>query len=90
MQFDGQCTAQSTRFLSAESNAKSLDVKGTIDAVSQSQEYETSGFFIYCAIANQSANGTITVELLQEGKLVAIAYSTSPDKPATIEYGQMP
>ena len=61
-----------------------------VESVSQPQDYETSGFFIYCAVANQSATGTITVELLREGNLVASAQSASPDKPATLEFGQKP
>jgi len=61
-----------------------------LDSISQPQDYETSGFFIYCAVANQSVNGTITVELLQEGNVVASAQSTSPEKPATLEFGKKP
>ena len=90
LQFDGQCTAQNEGFLSGESVAVGLDVKGTIDSVNQPKDYETYGYFIYCAIANQSGIGTITVELLQEGNVVASAQSTSPDKPATFEFGQTP
>jgi hypothetical protein len=41
-------------------------------------------------VANQSATGTITVELLQDGDVVASAQSTSPDEPATFEFGQKP
>jgi hypothetical protein len=88
--FDGQCTAQKARFWSGASVAQSLDIKGTVYSVSQPQDYETSGYFIYCAVANQSATGTITVELLQDGNVVARAQSTSPDKPATLEFGQKP
>ena len=90
LQFDGQCTAQKAGFLPGDSVAQSLDVKGTVDSVSQPQDYETSGFFIYCAVANQSVTGTITVELLREGDVVASAQSASPDKPATLEVGQRP
>jgi hypothetical protein len=90
LQFDGQCTAQKAGFLPGDSVAQSLDVKGTVDSVSQPQDYETSGFFIYCAVANQSVTGTITVELLQEGNVVASAQSTSPEKPATLEFGKKP
>jgi hypothetical protein len=88
--FDGQCTAQKAGFWQGESVAQSLDVKGTVVSVSQPQDYETSGFFIYCAVANQSETGTITVELLREGYVVASAQSASPDKPATLEFGQKP
>lgn len=90
LEFDGQCTAQKAKFLSKENVAQSLDVKGTVVSVSQSQDYETTGFFIYCSIANQSTNGTITVELLLDGNLVASAQSTSPDMPATLEFGDKP
>ena len=88
--FDGQCTAQKAGFWPGESVAQGLDVKGTVYSVSQPQDYETSGYFIYCAVANQSATGTITVELLQGGNVVASAQSISPDKPATLEFGQKP
>jgi hypothetical protein len=88
--FDGQCTAEKAGFWPGESVAQSLDVKGTVDSASQPQDYKTSGFFIYCAVANQSTTGTITVELLQDGNVVARAQSTSPDKPATLEFGQKP
>jgi hypothetical protein len=88
--FDGQCTAEKAGFWPGESVAQSLDVKGTVDSVSQPQDYKTSGFFIYCAVANQSTTGTITVELLQDGNVVASAQSTSPDKPAILEFGQKP
>jgi hypothetical protein len=88
--FDGQCTAQKTGFWPGESVAQSIEVKGMVESVSQPQAYETSGFFIYCAVANQSATGKITVELLQEGNVVASAQSASPDKPATLEFGQKP
>lgn len=90
IEFDGQCTTQKSRLLSGESVAESLDVKGTVISVSQPQDYEATGFFIYCAIANQSTNGTLTVELLQEGDVVASAQSVSPDIPATVEYGEKP
>jgi hypothetical protein len=88
--FDGQCTAQKARFWSGESVAQSLDIKGTVYSVGKPQDYRTSGYFIYCAVANQSANGTITVELLQDGNVVASAQSSAPDKPATLEFGQKP
>lgn len=88
--FDGQCTAQNARLLSRESVAQSLDVKGTVVSISQPQDYETTGFFIYCSIANQSANGTITVELLKDGNVVASAESVSTDMPATLEFGEKP
>jgi hypothetical protein len=88
--FDGQCTSQKAKFWPGESVSQGLDIKGTVYSVSQPQDYETSGYFIYCAVANQSATGTITVELLQDGNLVASAQSTSPDKPATLEFGQKP
>jgi len=88
--FDGQCTAQKAGFWSGESVAQDLDVEGTVTSVSQPQDFETSGYFIYCTVANQSATGTITVELLQDGNLVARAQSPSPDKPAVIEFGQKP
>lgn len=88
--FDGQCTAQKAGFWLGDSVAQNLDVKGTVDSVSQPQDYETSGYFIYCSVANQSATGTITLELLQEGNVVASAQSTSPDKPAALEFGQKP
>jgi hypothetical protein len=88
--FDGQCTAQKAEFWPGDSVAQSLDVKGTVDSVSQPQDYETSGYFIYCSVANQSTAGIITLKLLQEGNVVASAQSTSPDKPATLEFGQKP
>ncbi len=88
--FDGQCTAQKARLFSRESVAQSLDVKGTVVSDSQPQDYETTGFFIYCSIANQSADGTITVELLRDGDVVVSAQSVSPDIPATIEFGEKP
>ena len=90
LQFDGQCTAQKSGFWPGESVAQSLDVKGMVDSDSQPQDYKTSGFFIYCAVANLSATGTITIELLRDGSVVASAQSASPDKPATIEFGQKP
>lgn len=90
IQFDGQCTAQKAGFWSRESVAQSLDVKGTVESASQPQDYETSGFFIYCAVANQSTNGTITVELLREGNVVTSGQSSSPDEPAILEFGQRP
>jgi hypothetical protein len=88
--FDGQCTAQKARLFSGESVAQSLDIKGTVVSISQTQDYETTGFFIYCSIANQSANGTITVELLRDGNVVASAQSVSPDMPATLKFGDKP
>jgi len=88
--FDGQCTAQKTKFWSEEGTAQGLDIKGTVQSVNQPQDYEIIGYFIYCSVANQSAAGILTVELLQEGNLVASAQSASPDKPATLEYGQKP
>ena len=90
IEFDGQCTAQQARLLSSESVAQGLDVEGTVLSASQPQDYETTGFFIYCSIANQSATGTLTVELLQEGNVVASAQSVSPDMPATLEFGEKP
>ncbi len=88
--FEGQCTAQKSAFLVNDPVAMSLEVNGTIDAIDQSQEYSTTGFFIYCAVANQAASGTITVELLQDGDVVASAESTAPDEPAILEFGQAP
>ena len=88
--FDGQCTAQKAGFWPGEIVAQGLDLVGTIESASQAQDYETTGFFIYCAVANLSATGIITIELLQEGRVVASAQSTSPDKPAIIEFGRKP
>ena len=88
--FEGQCTAQKAGFWPGESVAEGLDVKGTVESADQPQDYETTGFFIYCAVANQSANGTITLELLQGGRVVASAQSASPDRPATLEFGEKP
>jgi hypothetical protein len=88
--FDGRCTAQKAGFWPGESVAQGLDVEGTVYSASEPQDYETSGYFIYCAVANQSATGTITVELLRDGDVVASAQSTLPDKPATLEFGQKP
>ena len=88
--FDGQCTAQKAGLWPGESVAQSLDVKGTVDFASQPHDYETTGFFIYCAVANQTTAGTITIDLLQDGNLVVSAQSTSPDKPAIIEFGRKP
>jgi hypothetical protein len=90
IEFEGQCTAQKSGLLASGSNAESLDVNGTVISVSQPQEYETTGFFIYCSIANQSAKGTLTVQLLQEGIVVASAKSVSPEIPAAVEYGEKP
>lgn len=88
--YEGQCTAQRSVFWSRASRAVGLDLTGTIEAVDQPHDYETSGVFIYCAIANQSATGIITVELLEDGDVVASAESPSADKPATLEFGQQP
>jgi uncharacterized lipoprotein YajG len=88
--FEGQCTAQKSDSQEADPVAQGLEVNGTIEAVNEPQEFTTNGFFIYCAVANQSTSGTITVELLQDGNLVASAESTAPDKPAILEFGQTP
>jgi hypothetical protein len=90
LEFDGQCTAQKAGFWPGESVAQNLDVKGTVESTSQTKYYETTGFFIYCAVANQTTTGTIAIQLLQDGNLVASAQSTSPDKPAIIEFGGKP
>ena len=89
LEFDGQCTAQKAEVF-ADDSAQSLDVSGTAEGANQPQDFETTGYFIYCAVANQSSTGTITVELLQDGNLVASAESTAPDEPAILEYGQTP
>jgi hypothetical protein len=88
--FEGQCTAQKAGFWPGQSVAESLDVEGTVYSDNQLQDYETSGYFIYCAVANQSATGIITVKLLLDGNVVASAQSTSPDAPAILEFGQKP
>jgi hypothetical protein len=88
--FEGQCTAQKSEFLVADPVAQSLEVNGTIDAIDLPQEFSTTGFFIYCAVANQATTGTITVELLQDGDVVVSAESTAPDDPAILEFGQEP
>jgi hypothetical protein len=88
--FEGQCTAQKAGFWPGQSVAESLDVEGIVYSDSQPQDYETSGYFIYCAVANQSGTGIITVKLLQDGNVVASAQSTSPDAPAILEFGQKP
>ena len=88
--YEGQCTVQRARFLSGKSTAQGLDMKGTIDAESQEQDYQMSGYFIYCAVANQSTTGIIKVELLRNNEVVASAQSTAPDKPAILEFGQKP
>ena len=88
--FDGQCSTQRAGFWPGESVADGLRVEGTVHAADQLQEYAISGYFIYCAVANQSSTGTITVELLADGAVVASAQSNSPDEPATIEFGQKP
>ncbi|HEY71633.1 MAG TPA: hypothetical protein G4O08_13735 [Anaerolineae bacterium] len=88
--FEGQCTAQKAELLTSDPVAQSLEVNGTIETLDQPQDFETSGFFIYCAVANQSTSGTITVELLQDGDVVTSAISTAPDEPAILEYGQAP
>ena len=88
--FDGQCSTQRAGFWPGESVAEGLKVEGTVHAVDQPQEYAISGYFIYCAVANQSSTGTITVELLKDGNVIASAQSSSPDEPATIEFGQKP
>jgi hypothetical protein len=88
--YNGQCTAQKQGFWPGSSDAQGLDVTGMVNTAGQTKDFETRGFFIYCAVANQSAIGTIAIELLQEGNLVASAQSTSPDTPATLEFGQNP
>jgi hypothetical protein len=88
--FDGQCTTQKAGVWPGESVADGLKVEGTVHSVDQPQEYATSGYFVYCAVANQSPTGTITVELLKDGGVVASAQSSSPDEPAIIEFGEKP
>ena len=88
--FDGQCSTQRAGFWPGESVADGLKLEGTVYAADQPQEYAISGYFIYCAVANQSSTGTIEVELLADGGVVASAQSNSPDEPATIEFGQKP
>jgi hypothetical protein len=88
--FDGQCTTQKARLWPGESVADGLTVEGTVHSVDQPQEYAISGYFVYCAVANQSSTGTITVELLKDGGVVASAQSSSPDEPAIIEFGEKP
>jgi hypothetical protein len=88
--FDGQCTTQKAGAWQGESVADGLKVEGTVHSVDQPQEHAISGYFVYCAVANQSSTGTITVELLKDGRVVASAQSSSPDEPAIIEYGEKP
>lgn len=88
--YEGQCTAQRARFFSRESIAQSLEIKGTVISITQPQDYETTAFFIYCSIANQSAMGTIKVELLRDDTVVASAQSSSPAMPAILEFGEKP
>ena len=85
--FDGQCTSQVADFWSG-AIAKGIKVQGTILASGKPQEFATTGFYIYCVVANQASNSLITVELLQNGDVVARSPSSAPDEPVLIEFGE--
>ncbi len=87
--FDGQCTSQVADFWSS-TIAKGIQVKGTILAPEKPHEFTATGFYIYCVVANQASNSLITVELLQNGNVVARSSSPAPDKPVLIEFGERP
>ena len=87
--YAGKCTAQKAGIF-RKSIAQGIDIIGTIPTVEQEHNYEISGFFIYCSIANQSSKGVLTAELFQNGELVASANSSNPENPAFLEFGQKP
>ena len=87
--FDGQCTSQVADLRSGVV-AKGIKVQGIVPAPEKPQEFAMTGFYIYCVVANQASNSLITVELWQNGNMVARSTSSAPDEPVLIEFGEKP